>query len=296
MERIGAWSSVDRMEIESIRSVRNIMAEYIAQYKRGVRLERPLSIAVFGPPGAGKSFAIKQIAKVLLSGESKMLEFNLSQFKTVGGLAGAFHRVQDVVLSQYLPVVFWDEFDTPLEGQELGWLRHFLAPMQDGEFREEGIPHPIGPALFVFAGGTCSSLQEFETVKNETIEKSAKKPDFISRLRGYVNILGPNPQNSDDKVYMLRRAFLLRALLSRKAKQLFEKGVLRIDPGVLQAFIGAERFLHGARSMEAIIDMSALSGKIRFERSSLPARHQLALHVDADAFLALVRSHEDRKG
>jgi hypothetical protein len=33
-----------------------------------------------------------------------------------------------------------------------------------------------------------------------------------------------------------------------------------------------------------------LAGKPRFERSSLPARQQLAVHVDADQFLALVQS------
>jgi hypothetical protein len=41
--------------------------------------------------------------------------------------------------------------------------------------------------------------------------------------------------------------------------------------------------------MQAIVEMSTLSGKPRFERSSLPARRQLALHVDAGRFLELVR-------
>jgi len=34
--------------------------------------------------------------------------------------------------------------------------------------------------------------------------------------------------------------------------------------------------------------MSALAGRLRYERSALPARHQLALHVDAEPFLDLV--------
>ena len=42
--------------------------------------------------------------------------------------------------------------------------------------------------------------------------------------------------------------------------------------------------------MESLIDMSTLSGRQRYERSALPARHQLSLHVDADRFLELVRS------
>jgi hypothetical protein len=40
--------------------------------------------------------------------------------------------------------------------------------------------------------------------------------------------------------------------------------------------------------MKSIIDMSELDGRIRFERSCLPARAQLDLHVDGRSFLALV--------
>jgi hypothetical protein len=42
--------------------------------------------------------------------------------------------------------------------------------------------------------------------------------------------------------------------------------------------------------MESLLDMSSLSGKLRYERSALPARHQLSLHVNADAFLALLEA------
>jgi hypothetical protein len=35
--------------------------------------------------------------------------------------------------------------------------------------------------------------------------------------------------------------------------------------------------------------MSALTGALSYERAALPAAHQLAMHVDADAFLRLVR-------
>ncbi len=103
--------------------MRGIMAEYVGQWKGGKRLERPLSIAVFGPPGAGKSFAVKQIANALLPGELKTLEFNLSQFHDPEELPASFHRLRDLVLQQYLPLVFWDDFDTPLGSAELGWLQ-----------------------------------------------------------------------------------------------------------------------------------------------------------------------------
>ena len=284
VEAVGKWTSVDRSEIEGMRAVRNIMAGYIGDYLRGSPLERPLSIAVFGPPGAGKSFAVKQIAKVLLPGRLETVTFNLSQLRSEQELPPALHHVRDLVLRQTLPLIFWDEFDTPLAGQPLGWLRYFLAPMQDGEFREGGVFHPIGPAIFVFAGGTSSTLQQFAETRDEEAEKAAKKPDFISRLKGYVNVFGPNPVGPDDVAFMLRRALLLRGMLGGKAPQLLRKGRLQIDEGLLRAFISIDRYRNGARSMEAIIDTSSLGDKLRYERSSLPPEDQLELQVDARAF------------
>jgi hypothetical protein len=115
----------------------------------------------------------------------------------------------------------------------------------------------------------------------------------VSRLAGYVDVTGPNRQDGSDVAWPLRRALLLRSLVARRAPQMMrpEGGGLRleIDDGVLRAFLLVGEYIHGARSMAAVVQMSALTGKPRFERSSLPARRQLALHVDADKFLDLVR-------
>ncbi|MGA7672042.1 MAG: hypothetical protein WBW04_16555, partial [Nitrolancea sp.] len=83
-------------------------------------------------------------------------------------------------------------------------------------------------------------------------------------------------------------ALLLRSFLKAKAPQLLAHNVLQIDPGVLRAFLDVTSYVHGARSMEAILDMSALSGKLRYERSALPPAHQLGLHVEPEEFLTLV--------
>jgi hypothetical protein len=292
IETVGAWSSVDRTEIENMRAMRAIMAEYVEAYRAGRLIKRPLSVAVFGPPGAGKSFAVKQVAEALLPGRLEVLEFNLSQFGGEQRLAGAFHAARDATLRQKLPLVFWDEFDSALAGLPLGWLRHFLAPMQDGEFVEGEATHPLGPAIFVFAGGTSDSFAEFAAGDDQEA-RYAKKSDFISRLRGAMNVLGPNPTGPGDAAVILRRALLLHALLRQSAPHLFTGDRLNIDDGVLRAFLHVDCFRHGARSMEAIVDVSALTGKASYGRASLPAPSQLTLHVDAEAFLRLVAAEPE---
>jgi hypothetical protein len=286
--RFGALLTVDRQEIESLRSIRSLVSEYVAQ----PRPKRPLSIAVFGPPGSGKSFGITQLALALRPGEIEPKEFNLSQLGSTDELLSALHQVRDIGLSGKLPLVFWDEFDSDREGP-YGWLRYFLAPMQDGKFQHGDIAHPIGKAIFVFAGGTSETLENFGKNVSEDQSRAAKVPDFVSRLKGYINVLGPNPRaGADDPYYVLRRAILLRSMLSREAKHVLRKGEVQIDSGVLRAMLLTKTFRHGARSMESVIAMSQLAGKTRFERSSLPTEAQLDLHVDGQDFLARVQQLE----
>jgi hypothetical protein len=296
--QFGNLLTVDRQEIESYRSVRSLVYEYCRQGQQ----KKPLSIAVFGPPGSGKSFGIVEIANSLLPGQIEVREFNLSQLDSVESLIAAFHQVRDIGLSGKIPLIFWDEFDSSLEGISLGWLRYFLAPMQDGRFQEGQIGHPIGRAIFVFAGGTSARMVDFGQGLDPEKLRSVKGSDFISRLKGYINVLGPNPikvsdqKQISDPYYIIRRAILLRSILKRNAPQLFEKrsgkDVLNIDHGLLRAFLKIGIYKHGARSMESIIAMSQLTGKTNFERSSLPSESQLDLHVDGKSFLSLVQQIE----
>ena len=292
--KFGGLLTVDRRETESFRSIRSLVNEYCRQSQQ----RRPLSIAVFGAPGSGKSFGITEVAKSLLPAQIQPLEFNLAQLGSPDDLIDALHQIRDIALGGKIPLVFWDEFDTTLGGKTLGWLRYFLAPMQDGKFQEGQLTHPIGRSIFVFAGGTCERMEDFGKSLDPAEFRGAKGPDFVSRLRGYVNILGPDPPKDVSKVnadpyYVIRRAILLRSILQRNAPHLLEKpagkGKLNIDRGVLRAFLRTSRYRHGVRSMEALVAMSLLAGKTGFERSSLPAEAQLDLHVDGRDFLALVQ-------
>lgn len=280
----GGLETADRREIEGFRGISNLLQEYIDK-----RESKPLSFAVFGPPGSGKSFGVKEIAKGL-SRDAEIKTFNLSQFGSPTELIAAFHQVRDLGLSGKLPVIFWDEFDTKLH-TDLGWLRYFLEPMQDGTFLEDQITHPIGRAIFVFAGGTRASFERFSHPKDAVAFRDAKGPDFVSRLRGFLNILGPNPIGGNpeqDKGHVIRRAILLRSMLSRTYPNLLNGDKVQMDDGVLSAFLRVRFFRHGARSMESILAASALNGKTYFGRSCLPPLPQLGLHVDGVEFQALV--------
>lgn len=291
--RFGKLVTCDRQEIENLRSIRTLIEEYCNRTTDTL----PLNIAVFGPPGAGKSFGVEQVAKSL-GGDIKEHSFDLSQFSSADALVEALHQVRDWTIGGKIPLVFWDEFDAKLAGQSLGWLRYFLSPMQNGTFQDGQLTHPIGRAIFVFVGGRSHRREAFVRDLQGTESVDAKKPDFVSRLRGYVDVLGPNrARDQDDNAipgddYMVRRALLLRSMLHRHQPHIFRKEdgdeVLEIDDGVLRAFLGTPEYKHGARSMEAIIKMSALTDKARFEQSCLPSEQQLNLHVDGPEFNRLV--------
>ncbi|MEI7937514.1 MAG: AAA family ATPase [Verrucomicrobiota bacterium] len=149
----GAMLSVDHQEIETLRS----LTQLIQRYEREKQPKQPLSIAAFGPPGAGKSFGIEQIARQILGEEVPILTFNLSQFDTPQALFGAFHQVRDKAIKGLTPIVFWDEFDA----RDYMWLQYLLAPMQDGSFQENGHTHAIGKCIFVFAGATSWDFERF---------------------------------------------------------------------------------------------------------------------------------------
>lgn len=297
---------VDRREIEGYRSIENLLREYIRSRDGGKR--RPLSIGVFGPPGSGKSFGIKEIANEI-SNEMKgtritFWPYNLTQFAGPDDLIGAFHTARDEALRGNLPLLIFDEFDCRFE-DPWGWLKFFLAPMQDGEFKDNRQIHPLGHAIFVFAGGIAESFKKFSEPDDNTSKsqfEKAKGPDFASRLKGYVNVVGINPPlevgtgskpkyGKVDGICMVRRAILLRSLLLEQGHRTRNmnpitnrKSRFDIDDAVLEALLKVDSYHYGARSLESILVMSRLTERDHFGVAALPSDAQLKIHVD-DSFV-----------
>lgn len=289
----GALRTVDRKEIESYQSIRNILQEYIRSDN-----QKPISIAVFGPPGSGKSFGVTQLARSIAHDSIVPLEFNLAQFKEIRDLTVAFNAIQDRVLEGKLPLVFFDEFDGDFNGP-LGWLKLFLAPMQDGKFKDGEVMHPIGKSIFVFAGGTCDTFDQFRDGKetedhreHENLFRTAKGTDFISRLRGCVDIIGCTREEDQDATCIIRRSLLLRSIIEQNFDNLLDSdGTARIDRALVKSCLHVPSYRHGIRSMQAIFSMSMISTKNRFDISDLPSIEQLRLHVKIPEFTDLLMQY-----
>ncbi|KAK4204779.1 hypothetical protein QBC40DRAFT_329229 [Triangularia verruculosa] len=160
--RFNALVTADRTEIEQFRRI----ACEIETYLRGPR-EKPLSIAVFGQPGSGKSFGVEQVIKSIMKETKQEIDFvdlNLSQFQGIKDLEQTFENICSKSTSGKLPVVFFDEFDTTFLGTPRYWLRHFISPLQNGTWTHGNDTKILGAGIYVFIGGTAKTFAEFSHV------------------------------------------------------------------------------------------------------------------------------------
>lgn len=307
--KFGKLLTIDRQEIEGLRSVRNAVTTYM---RKSVASSRPLSIAVFGPPGSGKGFCVKQIVSEFGDADApEFIQINVAQARTPSDVWRDLLRARDETLRGRFPVVFLDEFDVRDGDGRMSYLEKFLAPMQDGIVTYEGQPYRIGRCLLVFAGGTAHSYQDFdrsssdgspETIGERDAFTKQKGPDFVSRLSGHLNVAGPNRRHSrtgsagpdvreaEEAQMFLRRSVLLRSLIEEQHSRLLDADRrASIDPNVLSALLTVDRYSHGARSMEAVLRMCVHADETYLSRSHFPMEHQLSMHVSPDFVELLAR-------
>ena len=291
--QIGKMTVVDPSEIENYRYIQSLIRRYgMCQW------EKPLGLGVFGPPGGGKSFGVKEVAKAALNIEDTkeltLVECNLAQLTSPEELAHKLHEAQDKGLgSNSLPFVFLDEFDSIFDGKQFGWFKYLLPLLQDGVFKQGDSYYHLGKAVIICAGGMHRTFEELTTRQRDNSFIEAKGPDLLSRLRGHVNTLGPNRFDDHDKLFQIRRAVFLRKKLKEIMLFIFNLQMeANIAEPLLNAFLNVSEFRHGIRSIEAIIQMSVppngRSGK-QYVSAWLPPYAQLNIHTPAREFLSLCK-------
>ncbi|MEJ2688779.1 MAG: AAA family ATPase [Deltaproteobacteria bacterium] len=244
--QVGNLRTTDTVEVEPVVTLQKVMASYVAKE----RVQRPLCVGVFGPPGSGKSFAVKEVARVVArkydNNPFEYFEFNLTQFEGPEEINAAIEPIRASVAKGKVPIVFWDEFDCPYGGYEFGYLRYFLPSMQDGVTYVHGVPYNIGRSIFVFAGGVKASWEGMEALLDEedyeamNLVRTLKIPDFMGRLRVVLDIdgidiadnllaVGTTTREHDE----LRRVLLKRAFIIAHQMDTHWKKAARKTSGLL---------------------------------------------------------------
>lgn len=123
--------------------------------------------------------------------------------------------------------------------------------MLDGKFQQGEVTHHVGRAVFVFLGGTHERAEGFVRKSEDESFKKLKMPDFVSRLKGFIDVPSINfPKStfglslskpSIKSQIIIRRAILLRSLIERYRPKLLERrggsNMVDVEQGVLHALL-----------------------------------------------------------
>jgi hypothetical protein len=178
--------AIPEMREAAIRSFQPVK-ELIDSYLASPHMKKPISVAVFGPPGSGRAYFTEQFieARFLVS---TVFRLALHQMKAPSDLTEALDLIAGTMVETGIePFIFVEDFDGPLEGRDGGWLPHFLAMMM-GQFWNGSEWRQIGRAVFMFLG-TSPTLSAFV---GRLDQRDSKRSDFAARLSAHVNLAFPD--------------------------------------------------------------------------------------------------------
>ena len=138
------------------------------------KMERPVSCMLAAPPGSGKTYLVRSLAKSL---GLRFLPFNITQMVSRNDLLDCFDSIVTTqAQNRDEPLlVFIDEINAKLQGQHV--YDTFLAPLEDGIYVRAGKFFHVDPCVWVFAG-----TNDLGTTNTPDTGDSYKMSDFQSRL------------------------------------------------------------------------------------------------------------------
>ena len=307
--------TIDRHEIESLRNIRRLLSQYVDSQSA-----RPFNLGVSGPPRTDRRFAVKQIVYSLFGKKefkklAVFLTFNLAQFSDKKDISEAFLQIRDQVMQGKLPFVFWEDIDSG----KFKWLQYLLSPMKDGFIQAKNNIRHTGPSVFIFTGNSENGKflykpeePDTDKVSNETSKRERKRTklfkarkvlDFRNNLDASLSISGVNKEDGynaeqehwiseyqKDLMYPVRRALYLRSGLGKQNNK-----KLKMDPGLIMAFLKTAEYKHGVKSMTQLLGQlkKGSSGKISW--SELPSVKFMSGHIDFDEFMSIANSNRAGK-
>lgn len=309
---VGRFSTNNDEFAHAIKMTRDKVRRYVESYgsKRSVR---PYNILLSAPPGMGKSFIAKEIARDVGGDEIAIDEVYIASMSDVSEIDDVFRRVQSNYLNGKLPVVIFDEVDSKIG--MLNVYNRFLSPMWDGNFFVSGQKHTLPPCIFFFAGSTITPREtieeaaqavsskrdkngnvvysDFRSAWNDKFFKIMEKPaadkpekieDFITRIDDIILIPPINGLMSDDNAMDEYRS--MACVLIRKYHQ------VNVIQGIAIDALAKNLKERGLRDTEKAIFISTTPDEgMAFSAKFLPDDFRMAMNIPKDA-LTLTEEQE----
>lgn len=307
--------TIDRHEIESLRNIHRLLSRYMASDSA-----RPFNLGVSGPPRTDRRFPVKHIIYSLFGKKDFkkrgiFLTFNLAQFNDKKDFSGAFRLIRNQAMKGKLPVVFWEDIDSG----NFKWVRLLLSPMKDGLIQGKKDIRYTGKCIFIFTGSSEKGkflykpeepLDGWFSKKTMKLQrkriklfKARKVLEFRNNLDASLSISSVNKQDAYsadqenligesqvDLMYPVRRALHLRSVLGMK-----NSSKLKMDPGLIMAFLKTDEYKHGARSMTSILEHLKKDPSRKISRSELPSAKFMNGHLDFDRFMNIANANRTGK-
>ncbi len=288
VRKFGQLQSADRIEQESLGSIVDTMHERLAS-----NITTPTCIGVLGPVGSGKKF----VATGLLDTVSERWPIRKLTYNTrvmgLEHLTNVCNTVRDNAADKHLTIVSFENCDSLIDGNSL-LLDTFTSLMRYGGFRDGTHERRLGRCLLLFLVNQDPPRHESTPTPTQAefkISRAIEDSTLIDNLHGAASLLGPNQSSLQDKLFAVRRAFMLRRLLQERHPHLEVNGTIKIDDAVLHALLFVPQYKHGLRGLEKILSTSRLTGRRKFDISALPPEEQIDMHVpDIRTFMAFLRS------